>query len=570
MNGSASGNGDNRSSSSVRWISPAGLQEEVDDGSVNKSSSSPQHRLLLGELCDLRTARSLVPSSSGSKGTKLRVGNEEPLPVLAVGVVLMYASFNRAIHQDRNAESTKAFMTLLAESVTPGLDCQRFATSVQVDSDDASLRLCIGDDDDDQKDDDQAGQQPHHRMPLPPGELPCLAIVVQDTSVMEHSVLKYVSGIRSNDIMDALTGRTTRRNVSRAAKRTMEQFESEFDMRVSPRSCSDAVRIFVAGDRSSVGKSSVCLGILGTLLTKLGYDADELGYIKPATQSESTQLIQLYCEKHGIDCRPVGPLVYYRGFTRAFLAGETDSTEQLLEACGNAVDRIARSKRVVLVDGVGFPAVGSICGTDNASVARACSYPYVSGKSGGEQEHGRKTLGVVIVGGSGVGGAVDAFNLNATYFDKANVPVMGAIFNKLSETGFYALESCKREVSSYFAQSEEQRSNNRRPFGFVPVYQGIAGKDGMRHVDDYIRVFGENVDVPAIIDAAKAIKESSAPAAPASVSGTTGRDLGQVDHNPPKRRRKMGAADVGQAARLLRTRDQIEKEAILAGAAPSA
>ena len=36
---------------------------------------------------------------------------------------------------------------------------------------------------------------------------------------------------------------------------------------------------------------------------------------------------------------------------------------------------------------------------------------------------------------------VDAFNLNATYFEAANVPVIGAIFNKLSLNGFYSLEN---------------------------------------------------------------------------------------------------------------------------------
>ena len=68
-----------------------------------------------------------------------------------------------------------------------------------------------------------------------------------------------------------------------------------------------ALRIFIAGDRSSVGKSSICLGLLGQLL--LQYPPERLAYIKPATQSESTQLIQHYCEHTGIPCVAVGPLV---------------------------------------------------------------------------------------------------------------------------------------------------------------------------------------------------------------------------------------------------------------------
>lgn len=68
-----------------------------------------------------------------------------------------------------------------------------------------------------------------------------------------------------------------------------------------------------------VGKTSVCLGILGNLV-RLGYPCESLAYIKPATQNENTQLIQVYCERMGITCEPIGPIVYYRGFTRAFLA----------------------------------------------------------------------------------------------------------------------------------------------------------------------------------------------------------------------------------------------------------
>ena len=90
------------------------------------------------------------------------------------------------------------------------------------------------------------------------------------------------------------------------------------------------VRIFIAGDKSQVGKSSICMGILGTLLKK-GYDPKKLAYIKPATQCEETQLVKKYCEAKGIDAVDVGPVVYYKGFTRAFLNGETESSAELLE-----------------------------------------------------------------------------------------------------------------------------------------------------------------------------------------------------------------------------------------------
>ena len=56
----------------------------------------------------------------------------------------------------------------------------------------------------------------------------------------------------------------------------------------------------------------------------------------------------------------------------------------------NAVDELSEDRKVVIIDGVGFPAVGTVCGTSNADVAAALRAP------------------VVLVVKSGVGGAIDA------------------------------------------------------------------------------------------------------------------------------------------------------------------
>jgi hypothetical protein len=222
-----------------------------------------------------------------------------------------------------------------------------------------------------------------------------------------------------------------------------------------------------------------------------------------------------------------------------------------------------------LVDGVGFPAVGSICGTDNASVSRACGYPVIAGVDGNRSSsssiissnssHGneRKPMGVVLVGGSGVGGAVDAFNLNATYFEMKHVPVLGAIFNKLStEEGFYSLENCKQQVTAYFDQDAHHQALSRRPFGFVPLLPEIAGPNGMDHVQEFFRIFGSHVDVKAIVEAATRVKESVDP----MIAST------KHDHSPVKPRRMVSA----HAPLSTRNRTEIEAAAIDAGAAPSA
>lgn len=53
----------------------------------------------------------------------------------------------------------------------------------------------------------------------------------------------------------------------------------------------------------------------------------------------------------------------------------------------------------MIVDGVGYPSVGSICDLSNAHLAQALGAP------------------VLLVGKSGVGDAVDSFNINTRYFE---------------------------------------------------------------------------------------------------------------------------------------------------------
>ncbi len=220
----------------------------------------------------------------------------------------------------------------------------------------------------------------------------------------------------------------------------------------------ETLKLFVAGDRSQVGKSTVSLGLLTLLLKCGGYRPSEIAYIKPATQCEQTQLVQKFCDAHQIDCVGIGPLVFYSGFTRAFLDGRTDSTEQILEKICARVDEISANKRFVIIDGVGYPAVGSICGCSNAVIANRLKAP------------------VLLVGRKGVGDAVDSFNLNAAFFEHHGVTVIGALFNRLPKDGYYSLENCKNAISKYF----EQYGGGKGLYGFIPEihFEALAEKDG--------------------------------------------------------------------------------------------
>jgi hypothetical protein len=153
----------------------------------------------------------------------------------------------------------------------------------------------------------------------------------------------------------------------------------------------------------------------------------------------------------------IGPVVFYPGFTRSFLEGEQGTSQSLIASAVEAVQRLSMGKKVVLVDGVGYPAVGSICGISNADIAAALHAP------------------VLLVGKKGVGDAVDSFNLNATFFEAKGVKVLGALFNRLptNPEDFYSLSKCRTAVTRYFTLSRP----TQLPYGFVPLLPDLFVSD---------------------------------------------------------------------------------------------
>ena len=136
-----------------------------------------------------------------------------------------------------------------------------------------------------------------------------------------------------------------------------------------------------------------------------------------------------------------------QGFTRAFLSEETASSTDLLQHVKAAVhENAGPARRLQLVDGVGYPAVGSICGVSNADVAKTLDIP------------------VLMLGKAGVGDAVDSYNLDTNFFRTSGVSILGGIFNRLPASGFYNIDNCKEAVTAYFRRFRPEEM----PYGFVP------------------------------------------------------------------------------------------------------
>lgn len=147
-------------------------------------------------------------------------------------------------------------------------------------------------------------------------------------------------------------------------------------------------------------------------------------------------------------------MVFYTGFTRECIDGQGPSPKELLDKIEEAVNTIAKGKKFVIVDGVGYPSVGSVVGASNAQIAQRLAIP------------------VLLVGRSGVGDAIDSFNINKAYFDHFGVKVLGAVFNKVEDP----FEDIKEHVTRYFAQTYPEAS----AYGFIPLAAHLAPKDGIR------------------------------------------------------------------------------------------
>ncbi|MES1911009.1 MAG: hypothetical protein MHM6MM_003513 [Cercozoa sp. M6MM] len=212
------------------------------------------------------------------------------------------------------------------------------------------------------------------------------------------------------------------------------------------------IHVMVMGDRSGVGKSTVTLAVLQALLTE--YDASEVAYIKPCTQCVTPTRVTRFCCSKKIKCRGIGPVVFHRGYShRAIAQLEDESNDGWTHRMTEVVDsirQVGRDKKVVLIDGVGYPTVGTCCGVSNAAVAKA-----VDAK-------------VLLVGRDGVGDAIDMLTLTLTYLRAQECDVLGVIFNNSKEpSGRHTYEQCRRFVSLFFAKHD----STLRIFGHLPFLQ---------------------------------------------------------------------------------------------------
>ena len=79
----------------------------------------------------------------------------------------------------------------------------------------------------------------------------------------------------------------------------------------------------------------------------------------------------------------------------------------------------------------------------------------------------------MLVGQCGVGATIDAYSLNACFFEAKCVPVLGAVVNRGALEGFYRYEACRESIKTWF----ETARPREQLFGVVPE---MAALDGAR------------------------------------------------------------------------------------------
>ncbi len=199
--------------------------------------------------------------------------------------------------------------------------------------------------------------------------------------------------------------------------------------------------LYIMGSESGVGKSTVCLGILAQLLA-YGYLPEQLAYIKPATQCVKKQAVAEFCANNNIPFMDLGGLHFKQGFTRDFIDGLTPSSHELLATVLQTIATISVDKKIVLIDGIGSPAVGSVVGVSNIDIAALLP------------------CRIIFVGKSGIGAAIDDTVLCVSYIQSKHTQNIGLIYNHIPPAELF-------RTKHYVSQRIVQLLPNVTPLGFI-------------------------------------------------------------------------------------------------------
>eukprot|EP00521_Asterionellopsis_glacialis_P018516 CAMPEP_0195293846 /NCGR_PEP_ID=MMETSP0707-20130614/13513_1 /TAXON_ID=33640 /ORGANISM="Asterionellopsis glacialis, Strain CCMP134" /LENGTH=487 /DNA_ID=CAMNT_0040354651 /DNA_START=93 /DNA_END=1556 /DNA_ORIENTATION=- len=182
--------------------------------------------------------------------------------------------------------------------------------------------------------------------------------------------------------------------------------------------------IFVAATKQHVGKTTVSLALMSGLQKRF----DKVGFIKPVGQQhvdvtsdnlnqnirvdKDVCLVRERFHLNHIDYEHMSPVIIPRGYTKKFIDGDICEDQQVHDV-EHAFENISKHSDVVLAEGTGHCAVGSIVNVNNAKVASLVG------------------ADMVLVANGGLGSAFDELELNRILCQHYNVRIAGVIINKV-------------------------------------------------------------------------------------------------------------------------------------------
>jgi BioD-like phosphotransacetylase family protein len=183
-------------------------------------------------------------------------------------------------------------------------------------------------------------------------------------------------------------------------------------------------KLFIAATRQNDGKTTVALGLISNLKQRFR----KIGFIKPIGQrylqeegekvDEDSILIEKVFESWGVKnpVKDMSPIAVEKGFTEKYIL-KPDKTK-LTEQIKKSFSRLSRDKQLMVIEGTGHAAVGSVFDHSNAFVAKTLDSK------------------VILTSSGGIGRPIDEIMLNKSLFEKEGVELIGVIINKVLPSKF--------------------------------------------------------------------------------------------------------------------------------------
>jgi len=182
--------------------------------------------------------------------------------------------------------------------------------------------------------------------------------------------------------------------------------------------------IFVAATKQHVGKTTTSLALMSGLQKRF----PKVGFIKPVGQQhvdvfsktlgtyiqvdKDICLLKEQFHLDHIDYRHMSPVIIPRGYTKKYIDGKISFDDQVKEI-DSAFSEVDKASDVVLIEGTGHCAVGSIVNVNNAKVANLLG------------------ASMLLIANGGLGSAFDELELNRVLCQHYDVPIAGVVINKV-------------------------------------------------------------------------------------------------------------------------------------------